>query len=601
MRTLRAALAPMGVHVSVRGLRSGDGGEIANLLGTSRARIVGMRDILRMEWAALGTELCAAVLCDFARTASGGQGGRQDDDHDFIPGAIGAWRAIAADAALAGMLPILATGEQKWIERDLVTVLQGRLGPLGVGLHVDELSAEIVGGAPGQWVRVSLPGHDGKLLRALTGLLEADHAHCIVGTRALLGEGWDCRAVDTLIDLGSARSHVAVNQVRGRALRCRDDRPEKVAHLWDVVVVPAMASATGVGLADLDRFLVRHQRFYAPAQDGALQRGAGHVHPALSGEASSIVGGLDGVGAELWLQAADRGAARARWRIGTPVGDDELLELRFTDRPEAPSRARALPRVHDLRVADAARAAELRLRWQRRAKDLPKRRAVAGLAAASVVGAGAAIAIAALPLTAVAALAVAGLGVGAGVGWMELRDVRALRQGARVLSDAQLVEALVQATLAASRHAGKRLQSVQVRISADGSGGTSLELRGGDSMSRQRLAEALDQALGGCPAPHYALEVAAAREVAPPFARTHDDPWQQAGLVPIPAAIGFSRKAAEAYASVWRGKIGPCTLVAVRQARAGDGVEWREPERIAWLRSADRQVQTRELLQQDGP
>ena len=75
MWTLRAALAPMGIHVSVRGLRSGDGGEIANLLGTSRARIVGMLDILRMEWAALGTELCAAVLCDFARTASGGQGG----------------------------------------------------------------------------------------------------------------------------------------------------------------------------------------------------------------------------------------------------------------------------------------------------------------------------------------------------------------------------------------------------------------------------------------------------------------------------------------------------------------------------------------------
>lgn len=40
-----------------------------------------------------------------------------------------------------------------------------------------------------------------------------------MGTRALLGEGWDTPAVNCLVDLTVATTGVSVRQMRGRSLR----------------------------------------------------------------------------------------------------------------------------------------------------------------------------------------------------------------------------------------------------------------------------------------------------------------------------------------------------------------------------------------------
>ena len=51
-----------------------------------------------------------------------------------------------------------------------------------------------------------------------TAIFTAGQTRLLVGTRALLGEGWDAPCVNCLIDLSAAATAVSVVQSRGRAL-----------------------------------------------------------------------------------------------------------------------------------------------------------------------------------------------------------------------------------------------------------------------------------------------------------------------------------------------------------------------------------------------
>ena len=100
----------------------------------------------------------------------------------------------------------------------------------------------------------------------------------LVGTRALLGEGWNCPPLNVLVDMTIATTGVSVQQMRGRSLRLDPADPQKVASNWDVVcVAPDLVRGT----ADYERFVRKHLHLFAPAEDGEVEAGPSHVHPEL--------------------------------------------------------------------------------------------------------------------------------------------------------------------------------------------------------------------------------------------------------------------------------------------------------------------------------
>ena len=112
-----------------------------------------------------------------------------------------------------------------------------------------------------------------------TAAFEAGATRALVGTRAFLGEGWNAPCVNCLVDLTSAATGVSVRQMRGRSLRLDPEDPGKVASNWDIVCV---APRHAQGDADYERFVRKHRHLHAPADDGTLEAGVGHVHPDLS-------------------------------------------------------------------------------------------------------------------------------------------------------------------------------------------------------------------------------------------------------------------------------------------------------------------------------
>ena len=116
----------------------------------------------------------------------------------------------------------------------------------------------------------------------VTEFFERGLTKCLIGTRGIFGEGWDSQSLNTLIDLTTATSPVSVKQLRGRSIRLQANDPvemHKVANNWDVVcIAPKLKKRTQRFLS----FCKKTQWYFGICDDGQIECGVSHVHPAFS-------------------------------------------------------------------------------------------------------------------------------------------------------------------------------------------------------------------------------------------------------------------------------------------------------------------------------
>ena len=108
----------------------------------------------------------------------------------------------------------------------------------------------------------------------LTAAFQAGEIDVLVGTRGLLGEGWDAPAANVVVDLTAATTATAVVQIRGRAIRRDPVRADKLAHVWSVAAVD-----DGHPRGDLDyrRLVAKHRGYLAPDAQGRIVAGVAHL------------------------------------------------------------------------------------------------------------------------------------------------------------------------------------------------------------------------------------------------------------------------------------------------------------------------------------
>ncbi|MBQ3481789.1 MAG: DEAD/DEAH box helicase family protein, partial [Oscillospiraceae bacterium] len=154
----------------------------------------------------------------------------------------------------------------------------------------------------------------------LTEAFERGLIHILVGTKALLGEGWDSPCVNTLILASFVGSFMSSNQMRGRAIRVDRREPEKAANIWHLVTLlpresrPAVLAAAeddGGGSEDFALLRRRFECFMAPSYDGeriesGLER-VDIVRPPFTPER------VEEINEEMLARAADRRGMAAAW------------------------------------------------------------------------------------------------------------------------------------------------------------------------------------------------------------------------------------------------------------------------------------------------
>ena len=209
------------------------------LLTQSLGKLSAIVDIFLTEYESLGQELRQLVLADYIRK-------------DFAT-YLGDNQATISQL---GVLPYFESIRRKAQEQEIpvsLAVLSGSIVilPTDVAAELKELLPQVplsfssIGHLDQKdYVQVGFPNSAKGIVATVTELFQRGRIQVLVGTKSLLGEGWDAPCVNSLI-LGSfVGSFMLSNQMRGRAIRIWPGHPEKTSNIWHLVAVQAQALIT---------------------------------------------------------------------------------------------------------------------------------------------------------------------------------------------------------------------------------------------------------------------------------------------------------------------------------------------------------------------
>lgn len=576
---------------------------VDRVLARSDAKADACAEILHHASNDLGSRLRALVLCDHER-ASATLPMSLDGVVEAAAGS--AWvllDRIAADPTTAALRPVLVTGATvagaPEVMADLAAFVAERDRDLAATLTVQTVppDAPEVGSVPLARLVGTGAWRSRRWVPDVTRFFEAGHSQVLVGTKGLLGEGWNARRVTGVIDLTSSTTSQSVVQVRGRSLRTDPDWPDKVAVNWTVA---CLAPEHPQGDADFFRLVRKHDGFFGVDDAGAVVDGVGHLDATLSPFRPPQVDEIDTLNARSLTRASALDAVAQRWRVGEAYDDRAGIALRVrvraSRRAPAPASGVAEPviAVTPARPPEMPAVARIDPTLIRSAPSRPVTSAFALLTAALatvglVAGSGEARYVLAPVLAAVPALIYLAL-------WRHARQTADARRAEIVAARRAHAEALcaharrlpepqhVAGALADALHAvgDSPVAAEAVEVSLDDDGTYRCRLRGVEEATAAIFAEALDEALGPIEAPRYLVsrpvlsegDGLAGRDVEAILGQAEAGvlPGDAEAWHPVPSVLGTHRRRADAYALAWaRWLRGERTPVGTRSAQ-GAGI-----------------------------
>ena len=530
---IRRVLPSVGYRLTRAGVRAGNS-PVDRVLARSASKAYAAIEILAAESAELGPRLRALVLCDHEE-ASGTL--PADLAGTVLTAEAGGGQLVLetllADPQAKELDPVLMTGRGVACGADTADRLADWLRAADPRLHND-----VTVGPLGRWAHardVSAAGgwDPRRFVPLVTRFYAEGGTRCLIGTRALLGEGWDAPAVNVVVDLTVATTATSVVQARGRALRLDGGWPAKVADNWGVVCI---ADDHPKGSADFGRFVRKHDHYFALAATGDIVSGVAHVDPRLSPYGPPAADRFGALNAEMLQRPAGREAARQLWAIGTPYQDEPVATVTIARRAPLGLSGQAL------RLPDAAHPAR------------PGRRAAWAGAALAVV----ALAGIALPA---AAVVVAGLLLLAGLAALRAAAARVTAAG----SDGSLED--IAAAIADALHGagltGRSADAVLVEAQADGT--YRARLRDVPAGESAQFTQALEESLAPLAQPRYVISRLI---IAPPRGRGGATGLALrrlvTGRVPaaviyhaVPGALSSNKKLATIFERSWNARVSP--------------------------------------------
>ena len=305
----------LGVQITETGSRP-CASPVGRVMAYASSKVDALNEIISVEMKALGTDIRAVVVTDFEKTsATALVEGVLDKE---AGGAIAVLRSLVKHQAGDHLDPILMTGSTVLVDDNLAERFLDRAKAWINERNLDVTFTDEVydgyheiHGRGKHWA----PRYYSLMI---TEFFQDGLTKCLVGTRGLLGEGWDASRINVLIDMTTVTTSMSINQLRGRSIRLDKKWPEKVANNWDIVCV---ADEFTRGFDDYQRFKQKHKQLFGVCDDGAIEKGVGHVHAAFNDvRPEGISEGMALFNEEMVRRAMSRAHTRELWGIGKPFG-----------------------------------------------------------------------------------------------------------------------------------------------------------------------------------------------------------------------------------------------------------------------------------------
>ena len=306
-------LRMLGTQITETGIRP-CASPVGRIMAYASSKIKAISTILSSEMQALGGDIRAVIITDFEKTsATTLVEGVMDDE---AGGAVAAFRQAVQCDNVDLLNPILMTGSTVLVDDDLAAEF---LAAANDWINERDLAITLVDEIRGNYHEIVGKGKDWiprYYSLMITEFFQLGITKCLIGTRGLLGEGWDASRINVLIDLTTVTTSMSINQLRGRSIRLDKQWPEKVANNWDVI---CLAEEFTNGFSDYERFKKKHKQLYGVCDDGAIEKGVGHVHAAFTeAEPEGVSEGMSLFNEDMLRRSRNRSHVRGLWGIGQP-------------------------------------------------------------------------------------------------------------------------------------------------------------------------------------------------------------------------------------------------------------------------------------------
>lgn len=206
-----------------------DNKNLSQILNSSIGKLQGIKDIVDFEYSVLKEDLKMVILTDFIKKEYLSNEKTNTFDLDKI-GAISIFEKLRRKNSQQKKIGVL-TGSNVIIPKTALEIFNELCLNKGIlKISVSELSYD------NEYFLVNLSEsikHD--IVHIITEIFQSGEIQILIGTKSLLGEGWDAPKMNALILASFVSSFVLSNQMRGRVIRTQKDNPGKTGNIWHLV------------------------------------------------------------------------------------------------------------------------------------------------------------------------------------------------------------------------------------------------------------------------------------------------------------------------------------------------------------------------------
>ncbi|MFV0346867.1 MAG: DEAD/DEAH box helicase family protein [Bacteroidales bacterium] len=500
--------------------------KIDKLLASSIGKLNSIKEIVDFEHSKLGKDLRLVVLTDFIRKE---------------------YFALSAENNLElnkiGVIPIFENLRRNNTENRKIGILTGSIVIIPTSAHeilktaaakygIESLSTSSVQYDSNYLVINQNEQIKHNIVHLITQIFEQGEIEVLIGTKSLLGEGWDAPAINTLILASFVGSFMLSNQMRGRAIRTQKNKTDKTGNIWHLVCIDPTVATGGDDFEKLQR---RFRNFVGISFDKIpeIENNIGRLNLPESFSKKEVV---DEKNAEMFASAADRASLKKRWSTAISGGKGLVEQVKILFTGNMP-----LQKV----------------------KTLYLRKTIANLAATLTSAAvGYAISVQNLlrfvdikkPQTATTTAIIALGGAALFLGAKALKTFRLWLKYRDISKDIKAIGETVLISLIRAKFIHTPKSKLKVHASADEEGTMLCFLFGGTTFEEATFMSALNEIINPIENPRYVI-----KRKSHSLAGTTQEDYHA-----VPEILGRNKRMAEYFESVWKAHVGRCELIYTR-------------------------------------
>lgn len=318
--------------------------KIARLLASSISKINGIQQIITAEQKALGDKLRMVVLTDYIRK-------------EMLP----AGKDDAVVLNKIGIVPLFEAIRRMNVPNLTLGALSGKLViiPKSSGellkaclkdMQVDEKQVQVKDlYYDPAYLQLDFAGAaEKRLVGIITEVFTRGGIQVLVGTKSLLGEGWDAPCINSLILATFVGSFMFSNQMRGRAIRVEKNNPSKAGNIWHLVCIMPDSQTPGEDYATMVR---RFKSFVGVSQAApVIENGLSRLdlpEPPFS------TATLEQLNERTMKRAADRDGMRKSWETAlAKAGPKSKMVEKIVSKEDEKPKGFSIGKVKGVEIKD---------------------------------------------------------------------------------------------------------------------------------------------------------------------------------------------------------------------------------------------------------